>query len=113
MMPAERDRQPNAVVSFGPFKLSVAQRLLERDGIPIALGSRALDILIALVERANEIVTKDDLLKRVWPNINVGEGSLRVHVAALRKALDSAEAAERLVRPVLPGVCSAHPGART
>jgi len=69
----------------------MAQRLLERDGIPIPLGSRALDILIVLVEHANEIVTKDDLLKQVWPNVNVGEGSLRVHVAALRKALGDGE----------------------
>ena len=91
MMPNEGDRQSNAAVSFGPFKLSMAQRLLERDGTPIPLGGRALDILIVLVEHANEIVTKDELLKRVWPNINVGEGSLRVHVAALRKALGDGE----------------------
>jgi len=73
--------------SFGPFILAPSERLLERDGVPVRLGGRALDILIALVESAGEIVGKRELLARVWPNMVVDEGSLRFHIVAIRKAL--------------------------
>jgi len=72
---------------FGPFTLLPAERLLERDGVPIRLGGRALDILVALVDAAGETVGKKDLLERVWPNMVVEEGSLRFHIVAIRKAL--------------------------
>ena len=87
-------------VAFGPFRLFVRRRLLERDGIPVALGSRALDILILLVERAGNIVSKEDLISRVWPNLTVDENSLRVHVAGLRKALGDGQAGHRYVTNV-------------
>jgi DNA-binding winged helix-turn-helix (wHTH) protein len=51
---------------FGPYRLSVAERLLEREGAPVHLGSRALDLLIALVEEAGAVLSKRDLMKRVW-----------------------------------------------
>jgi predicted ATPase/DNA-binding winged helix-turn-helix (wHTH) protein len=73
--------------TFGPFMLAPAERLLERDGVPVRLGGRALDILIALVESAGETVGKRELLARVWPNMVVDEGSLRFHIVAIRKAL--------------------------
>jgi predicted ATPase/DNA-binding winged helix-turn-helix (wHTH) protein len=85
------------VVSFGPFRLFAAQRLVERDGAPLHLGSRALDILIVLVEQAGKVVSKHDLMARVWPAVTVDEGSLRVHVASLRKALGDGEAGARYV----------------
>ncbi len=72
---------------FGPFRLSPAERLLEKDGVPVRLGGRALDLLIALVESAGEIVGKKELLARVWPNMVVEEGTLRFHIVAIRKAL--------------------------
>lgn len=75
------------VVSFGPYRLFAAQRLIEREGIPLHLGARALDILIVLTEQAGKVVGKHDLMARVWPGLTVDEGSLRVHVASLRKAL--------------------------
>jgi predicted ATPase/DNA-binding winged helix-turn-helix (wHTH) protein len=56
-------------------------------GLPVRLGSRALDILIALVERAGEVVSKNELMSYAWPNTVVEENNLRVHVAALRKIL--------------------------
>ncbi|MDR6661318.1 putative ATPase/DNA-binding winged helix-turn-helix (wHTH) protein [Tardiphaga robiniae] len=87
----EDSHASNLSVSFGPFKLFVGQRLLERDGARINLSGRALEILIVLVERANEVVTKEQLLAQVWPNATVGEGSLRVHIAAVRKALGDGE----------------------
>jgi len=67
--------------------LNAAERRLLRAGEPVEIGSRALDILIALVERAGEIVGKKGLIARVWPDVIVEEGNLRVHVAALRKVL--------------------------
>jgi predicted ATPase/DNA-binding winged helix-turn-helix (wHTH) protein len=78
--------------AFGPFRLFAGERLLEKAGIPVALGSRALDILILLVERAGSVVSKEDLISRVWPNLTVDESSLRVHVAGLRKALGDGQA---------------------
>src|SRR6516164_6713708 len=71
------------VVSFGPFNLVVSERLLSRDGAPIELGARSLDILIALVSRPNAVVSKKDLLAQVWPDVIVEEGSLRFHTASL------------------------------
>ena len=75
------------VICFGPFRLSTAERLLEKNGVRVRLGSRALDILIALVERPAEVVSKKELFARVWPDLVVDEGNLRYHVSALRKAL--------------------------
>jgi DNA-binding winged helix-turn-helix (wHTH) protein len=74
-------------ICFGPFRLFVTERVLEKDGVPVQLGSRALDILIALVERPGEVVTKKDLFARVWPDLVVDESNLRYHVSVLRKAL--------------------------
>jgi predicted ATPase/DNA-binding winged helix-turn-helix (wHTH) protein len=73
--------------SFGPFHLHATERRLLRAGQAVEIGSRALDILIALVEQAGEVIGKKALVARVWPDVIVEESSLRVHVAALRKAL--------------------------
>src|SRR6267154_1438614 len=75
------------LIWFGPFRLSVTERALEKEGVRVQLGSRALDILIALVERPAEVVTKKELFAKVWPDLVVDEGNLRYHVSALRKAL--------------------------
>jgi DNA-binding winged helix-turn-helix (wHTH) protein len=72
---------------FGSFRLLPRRRLLLSGDEPVRLGSRALDILIALVERAGELVSKDELLARVWPNTFVVQANLTVHVSALRRAL--------------------------
>src|SRR5580700_3812944 len=77
----------HGVVAFGPFRLSVGERQLKKADEPLQLGSRALDTLIALVERAGEVVTQEELLARVWPDVTVEEANLRVHIAGLRKAL--------------------------
>jgi predicted ATPase/DNA-binding winged helix-turn-helix (wHTH) protein len=75
------------MLAFGPFCLSPAERRLEREGIPVRLGGRALDLLIALVERAGETVSNGALLAAVWRDVNVEESSLRFHIKNLRKAL--------------------------
>src|SRR5882672_10216355 len=85
------------VISFGPFRLFAAQRLIERAGVSLHLGGRALDILIVLTEQAGKVVSKHDLMARVWPGVTVDEGSLRVHVASLREVLGDGEAGARYV----------------
>ena len=90
------------IVSFGPFHLSSAERLLKRDGRPIRLGGRALDLLIALVGRAGEVVGQRELISCIWPDVTVEDANLRVHLAALRKALgDGREGARYIVN--VPG----------
>jgi predicted ATPase/DNA-binding winged helix-turn-helix (wHTH) protein len=92
----------DVTISFGPFRLSVAERLLEKDGRPIKLSARAFDILVALIRRPGEIVDKRELIAQVWPDISVDEGSLRFHVAALRKALGDGQGGARYLS-TLPG----------
>lgn len=72
---------------FGPFRLFPTERRLLKSETPVQIGSRELDILIALVERAGEVVTKRELFARVWPDVVVEQSSLRVHIAGLRKVL--------------------------
>src|SRR5215475_184636 len=85
------------IFAFGSFRLIPAQRVLLDDGKPLRLGSRALDILITLVERAGETISKEQLIAHTWPETIVDEGALRVHVAALRKALSDGRAGRRYV----------------
>src|ERR1700722_14796920 len=101
-MTDDENRATKDAVSFGPFRLIAAERLLENAGVPLHLGARALDILIVLVERAGEVVTKKGLMARVWPDVTVDESSLRVHIAGLRKALGDGHAGARYVTNV-PG----------
>jgi TolB-like protein/cytochrome c-type biogenesis protein CcmH/NrfG len=75
-------------VAFGPFRLDLQQRTLSRAGAPVRLGSRAIDILCALVSANGELVTKDTLMEKVWPNQVVEDNALQVQISALRKALE-------------------------
>ena len=70
---------------FGHFELRQNQRVLLAAGVPVALGSRAFDILCALVNEAGKVISKEELVAKVWPSTFVVEGSLRVHMAGLRK----------------------------
>ena len=72
---------------FGTFELEIDERRLLKDGAAIPLRPRAFNLLVALVERAGNLVTKDDLFARVWPNMVVEETALRVQLSALRKVL--------------------------
>lgn len=72
---------------FGDFELGVTARVLTRKGERVHLGSKAFDVLTCLVMRAGEIVTKDELLKTVWPESFVEEGNLTQQISALRRAL--------------------------
>src|SRR6266478_3265572 len=82
---------------FGPFELSIGERILRREGEALPLGGRALDILIYLAERPGEVIAKQELMDRVWSDVTVEEGSLRVHVAAIRKALGDGQFGKRYI----------------
>lgn len=100
MEPAITTTPPGAfdrAIVFGPFRLLPAQHLLLRDGEPMAVGGRALDILLALASRAGEVVTKDDLMAAVWPGTFVDESNVRVHMTALRKVLQDGQDGNRTI----------------
>jgi DNA-binding winged helix-turn-helix (wHTH) protein len=84
-------------VSFGPFCLLPMQLLLREGDRPVPLGSRALEILIALLERRGELVSKQDLMARVWPNVFVEPANLTVHMSALRRALRDGRDGHRFI----------------
>jgi predicted ATPase/DNA-binding winged helix-turn-helix (wHTH) protein len=84
-------------VRFGPFELSIGERMLRRDGQALPLGGRALDILIYLADRPGEVISKQELIDHVWSDVTVEEGSLRVHVAAIRKALADGQFGNRYI----------------
>ena len=94
--PAEQE------IAFGPFRFLQAQHLLLEGDRPVAVGSRALALLSALLERAGEVVSKEDLFARAWPDTFVEEGNLRVHIAALRRALHDGEDGNRYLLTI-PG----------
>ena len=83
------DINGHAVLLFGPYTFHVRQRLILDGDRPLSLGGRALDILQLLVERAGEVVSKDELIARVWPGTVVEAINLRVHIAAWRRAFKS------------------------
>jgi predicted ATPase/DNA-binding winged helix-turn-helix (wHTH) protein len=96
VMPAEQVGSSSAIrVVFGPFELNVTDRVLKKADEAIPLGARAFDILIALIDRAGEVVTKNELIASAWPDVTVEEGSLRVHLSALRKALGDGQFSNR------------------
>src|SRR5436190_21122718 len=102
------------LASFGPFSLIAAERQLKKGDEPLQLGGRALDTLIALVERAGEIVTQNELISRVWPDVTVEGANLRVHIASLRKALgDGREGARYIVTVAGRGYCFVAPVTRS
>jgi predicted ATPase/DNA-binding winged helix-turn-helix (wHTH) protein len=79
------------VASFGSFRVDATERVLERNGTPLKIGTRALDILITLLQRAPEVVGKRDLIRRAWGRLVVDDVGLRVQVAALRKLLSEGD----------------------
>ena len=82
----------HVVFEFGPYQFCPAQQLLSRNKSPIRLGSRALELLAVLVERPGDLVTKRELMARVWQSTVVEESNLKVNMAALRRALGDGHA---------------------
>jgi predicted ATPase/DNA-binding winged helix-turn-helix (wHTH) protein len=84
-------------ISFGPFTLSPGERLLTMDGAPVEIGGRSLDLLVVLTEQPGRVLSKRELLKRVWSDVVVEDGSLRFHMAGLRKLLGDGKDGARYI----------------
>jgi predicted ATPase/DNA-binding winged helix-turn-helix (wHTH) protein len=109
-----RDSRPEDVLSFGPFSLFAAARLVKKADEPIPLGGRALDILITLMERAGEVVAHRELISTVWPDVTVEEVNLRYQMSALRKALGDGRDGARYVSNIARrGYCFVAPITRS
>ncbi len=103
----------DVVLAFGPFKLLPERKALFANNCPIRLGARAIEILITLVSRHGETISKEELIAAVWPNTHVEEANLRVHVAALRKALgEDQDGARYIVNLSGRGYCFTAPVSR-
>ncbi|MBV8399702.1 MAG: winged helix-turn-helix domain-containing protein, partial [Acetobacteraceae bacterium] len=90
-------RVKSACQTFGPFRFHPARHLLLEGETLVRLGSRVLEILAALVERPGEMVSKDELIARVWPKTVVEESNLKVNVCALRRALGEGRPGRRYI----------------
>jgi DNA-binding winged helix-turn-helix (wHTH) protein len=77
----------DGAIEFGRFRLLLRRRQLLADGVPVELGTRALDLLLVLLEADGSLVTKQELMTRVWYGCVVSEDNLKVQVSALRRAL--------------------------
>ncbi|HEX3440085.1 MAG TPA: winged helix-turn-helix domain-containing protein, partial [Pseudolabrys sp.] len=77
----------NLVYAWDQWEIDLGRRELRSRGVPVPLGGRAFEIVTVLVQSASELVTKDRMMERVWPGAVVGEGTLHVHISAVRKAL--------------------------
>jgi predicted ATPase/DNA-binding winged helix-turn-helix (wHTH) protein len=95
---AEGSRQSFA---FGPFVVIPERQLLLKGEEPVRIGGRALDILVALLENAGELVSKNELITRVWPDTVVEEGNLKVNIAALRRVLGEEAGGSRYIATVV------------
>lgn len=89
-------------IRFGPFRLLPTQRLLLDGDSPVRIGSRALDVLIILASQPGQLVSKKELVATVWPDTCVGEGNLKVHMAALRRTIGDGQSGKRYISTV-PG----------
>jgi predicted ATPase/DNA-binding winged helix-turn-helix (wHTH) protein len=76
----------NLIYESGQWQVHVGRRELLASGVAVPIGSRAFEIIEVLVRSANELVTKNDLMDRIWPGAVVGENTLQVHISAIRKA---------------------------
>jgi DNA-binding winged helix-turn-helix (wHTH) protein len=97
---SKRDDWPRAAsteISFGSFRLLPTQFLLLEGDKPVPLGSRALEILIVLLQRPGELVGKQELMNRVWPNVFVEPANLTVHISALRRMLRDGRDGNRFI----------------
>src|SRR6266853_1581582 len=81
--------QAPAAIEFGRFRVLPRRRELLAEGRPLELGGRAFDVLMALIEASGAVVSKDALMKRVWPNRIVDENNLQTQISALRRAFGS------------------------
>jgi predicted ATPase/DNA-binding winged helix-turn-helix (wHTH) protein len=96
------EKPAGGTISFGQFEVDIERRLLLRDSQPIPIGSRALDILIALLGSPGELVSTPELIARVWPKVVAGDANVRAQIAVLRQVLGDADEGRRFIQNV-PG----------
>jgi predicted ATPase/DNA-binding winged helix-turn-helix (wHTH) protein len=102
----EKKQQPHTIrpddraARFGPYQVLAHKRLVLADGQAVQLGSRALDILLVLLAHAGAVVSKEQLIAQVWPDSVVEDINLRVHIAALRKALGDGRDGQRYIATI-------------
>lgn len=96
-VPDDLHESLNLQLAFGPFCVTPGKRLLTKSGSAVEIGGRALDLLIALLERPGRVLSKHELIKQVWPDVVVSEGSLRFHMTGLRKLLGDGEDGARYI----------------
>src|SRR5262249_43203147 len=87
-------------LSFGPFRLDPAERRLWRGADVVTLAPKPFDVLLYLAERPGRLVTKDELLRAIWPGVHVGEAVLKTCIAEIRRALDDNAVSPRCVETV-------------
>src|ERR1700692_2075750 len=80
-------RGENLVYEYGGWQVDLGRRELLSNGVAVPIGARAFEIVELLVQSANELVTKNDIMSGIWPGAMVGENTLQVHISAIRKAL--------------------------
>src|SRR5215472_14236891 len=93
-------RSENNLYEFGPFHLDTAERLLLRNSLPVPLAPKVFDTLVALVQHSGHLLTKDELMQKVWPDSFVEEVNLTVNISALRKALGDDQNGQRYIATV-------------
>src|SRR5689334_5695617 len=96
-MAEQRAPAVEPAISFDRFQILPRRRLLLEAGRPVRIGSRAFDILLALLEHPGERIGKAELLFRVWPDTHVVEGNLKFQVAALRRVLRDGQDGKRFI----------------
>ena len=94
---------PGGSVCFGPFLLNPGERLLLREGRVVPLTPKAFDLLALLVANPGHLLSKDELIEKVWPGTFVEEANLAYNVSAIRKALGEGSETDRYIETV-PGV---------
>lgn len=97
---AQYEATTRGAATFGPFRLSVAERLLTKGDEPVEVGARALDVLSTLIAHAGDVVSKRDLFKIVWPDVLVGDGTLRVQIAHLRRMIGDGRDGARYIATI-------------
>lgn len=95
---------------FGPYRLDAHARQLLRDGEPVQLPPKALETLLVLVEGGGQVLTREELIGRVWPDTFVEENNLSVHVSALRKALGDSDGGRPYIETVPAGATGSRQG---
>ena len=84
---ASHQATASADLEFGRFRVLLRRRQLLADGVPVELGTRAFDLLLALLDADGSLITREELMSRVWPGVVVSEENIRLQVSVLRKAL--------------------------